>query len=82
MSKGLNVSPQLSSITGFFGNLRQQVSSKLGREGSSVGDSLERLLPKIPSGSDSGFGGLQTPRVNTSLLDPNAQPTPETEIGL
>ena len=58
------------------------MSSKLGREGPSVGDSLERLLPKIPNSSDSGLGGLQTPRVNTSLLDPNAQPTPESEIGL
>lgn len=57
------------------------MSSKLGREGSSVGDSLERLLPKNTSSSDNGLGGLQTPRVNTSPGDPNAQPTPESEIG-
>jgi len=58
------------------------VSSKLGRESSSVGDSLERLLPPNPSSSDGVLGGARTPRVKTSPLDPNAQPTPESEIGL
>lgn len=58
------------------------MSSKLGREVSSTRDSLERLLPQFPSGSDNGLGGLRTPRVKTSPLDPNAQPTAESEIGL
>lgn len=40
----------------------------LGREGS--------------SGLVNGLGRLQTPRVKTSPLDPNAQPTPESEIGV
>lgn len=58
------------------------MSSKLGREGSSAGDSLERLLPKIPNSFDNGLGGLRTPRVKTAPLDPNAQPTAESDIGL
>jgi hypothetical protein len=82
VSRDLNSRLQLTGITGLFGNLKQQMSSKLGREGSSAGESLGRLLPKIPAGSDNGLGVLRTPRVKTSPLDPNAQPTAESDIGL